>query len=101
MSLKAFRQTSSSVPDIDVLSRSVKDYTDQLTKNPLLDGQLIQGINLANSKTVPHSLGRPFIGYIVTFQNTLAVVKSARQPTDLMSIYLESNTPVTVDVWVF
>lgn len=101
MSLKAFRQVSSSVPDVDVLARAVRDYTEPLTRNPLLDGQLIQGVNLVTSKEVPHNLGRPWIGYIITYSSTLATFKSTRKATDSQFIYLEANTPVMVDVWVF
>lgn len=99
--IKAYRQTSSQNLDIDVLSRSVRDYTEQLTKNPTLDGVLLKDLTLSNSLTVPHTLERPWVGYIVTNQSAFANIRAVRDANDAMMINLESNTPVKVDVWVF
>ncbi len=102
MTLKAFRTTSSQNMDIDVLSKSVRDYTEQLTKNPMLDGILLQNIELSNGKELPHSLGRPWVGMLVTYSTAFAIVRAVKAPqTDISTIYIESDVPTTVDVWVF
>ncbi len=104
MTLKAFQKPSSLAPDLEVLARSVTDFTQQLTKNPTIDGVLIQGIDLTAGtlKDVPHSLGRPWVGMVVTYKTTFADVIATHNPmTDSLTLPLTSNVSISCDVWVF
>ena len=104
MTLKAFQKPSSQTPDLEILARAVADYTQQLTKNPTLDGQLIRGLSLTgNPKMVPHNLGRPWIGFIVTYKNTFGDIIATHNSTilDSNSIALSADATMSADIWVF
>ncbi len=102
MTLKAFQKPSSLTPDLEVLARAINDYTQPLTKNPLLDGYLLEGVSLTTAaKAFPHNLNRPWNGFVITDKKSFADVISVSTPYDNKTITLQANATVTVDVWVF
>jgi len=104
MIIKALRRVSSSIQDIDILSRALQDWSAQLGTNPLLGGQLIQNVTLTTSTlNVPHSLGKPWTGYLITYKNAASPgIQATRDATtDSLTIKLSATATVTVDLWVF
>jgi len=81
-----------------------KSQLDPILSNPLLDGQLLQGVVLINGTTiVNHKLGRKLIGWFPVGLNTAAVIhdNQASNQTPQLTLSLTCNATVTVNLWVF
>lgn len=72
-------------------------------KYPLLDGQLITGVQLSTAPVdVPHELGRPPVGYFEVSKNANAgIFAPDPQPDECASLRLQATGDVTVSLWVF
>lgn len=77
---------------------------DPVITNPLVQGQLLTGIALANGTTVVnHRLGRKLIGWFIVGITGAATVydnQAANQHPDL-TLSLTSDAAVTCNLWVF
>lgn len=67
-------------------------------------GILLKNVSISTAgTTVPHSLGRPFIGWVVTrIRNNSTVFEQPTQPTPHLDIRLDASVNNTVvDLWIF
>lgn len=101
MTIKSFKKSSSSTPDLNTLSQSVYDFSEQLVRKEILDGIWLRGVVITTVAMVPHSLGRRWNGFIITNKDTFADIIANHNTMDTQTITLVANTPVTVDLWVF
>lgn len=72
--------------------------------NALLQGQMLQGVNLINGTTqVNHGLGRKLVGWFPVGQNAQANLwdSQATNNTPQLTLIINSNAAVTVSLWVF
>ena len=78
MAIKAFRKSPQETPEVSALSIAIDDYTRQLTSNPLLDQVVIRQIQVSTTKVdIPHSLGRRWLGWVLTRNNAAIIVYEA------------------------
>lgn len=103
MNIKSFKRGSSSDPDINQVDNRVLEYTSQLTTNPMLVGQLITGIDVSTTAVnVPHSLGKPFVGWLVIRKvGNLNIYEASVQSQTSLFIKLVSTATGTIDIWIF
>lgn len=72
--------------------------------SPLLQGQLLPSISLANGTTVVnHKLGRKLIGWFLVGVNGAATVYDSQgsNQTPQLTLVLHSNAAVVASIWVF
>lgn len=89
--------------DDEKLSRfqgNVQDALQQVTKSPLLDGNLVEGISLVSGSDnlVAHKLGRVPRLWFVVDKNANAVVWRTNWDNKLITLKCDSNVNVTL--WV-
>ena len=101
MILKNFKRPSSLTEGQNTLAQAVEEYTQQLSKNPLLAGQLIEDIRINTSVELAHSLGRPYMGYLVVNKTSNSNVWTTNKLNKDIVIRLTSSADVTVDIWIF
>ena len=92
--------------DDDALNRvqdRIKQVTDALVANQLLEGRLLTVTLTAGAFTpVSHGLGRRPTGYIVVRRNANAVLWDRADAADANAfLYLQPSATVTVTLWVF
>jgi hypothetical protein len=77
---------------------------DPVIANPLVQGQLLTNVALANGTTiVNHKLGRKLIGWLIVGINGAATVydNQASNQMPQLTLSLTSNAAVTANIWVF
>lgn len=87
----------------DALNMHLKKLFEALSLNPILQGNLVRDIPLANgANTVEHLLGRKYIGYIVTriTANTVVWETTTNTQKDLF-IILNTSALCTADIYFF
>ena len=68
---------------------------------PILNGQQLSNIALViGANVIPHSLGQPPRGWIITDQNGIATIYRS-QPFNSANITLTSSAKVTVSIWIY
>lgn len=92
--------------DDDALNRvqdRIKQVTDALVANQLLEGRLLTVTLTAGAFTpVSHGLGRRPTGYFVVRRNANAVLWDRADAADANAfLYLQPSATVTVTLWVF
>lgn len=92
--------------DDDALNRvqdRIKQVTDALVANQLLEGRLLTVTLAAGAFTpVSHGLGRRPTGYLVVRRNANAVLWDQDDAADANAfLYLQPSATVTVTLWVF
>jgi len=104
MSLKALKTIQPKEYELDVVQRNVKEFAGQLEKNVILDGVLIEDIDLvsASSNTVNHKLGRKIKGWFITRIDANANVwENSTQPLPKSTIVLDTSANCKVSLYVF
>lgn len=101
MSIKAFKKPSQD--NLSSLTNAVADYAQQLTKNPLLDYALIKQVKVSTTAVdIPHSLGRQWLGWVVTRKNAdINVYETATQKPGEKYITLTASGSGTIDIYLF
>lgn len=81
----------------------VEELLRLLAGNPLLDGVLIENIELdsATVNHVLHQLGREPRGWIIVRKNAYALDAEITATTDDKKLAIEVTKDVTVSMWVF
>lgn len=77
---------------------------DPVISNEIVNGQLLQNQPLINGVTVVnHKLGRKLVGWFVVGINGAAIVydSQASNQTPQLTLVLNSNAAVSVNLWVF
>lgn len=103
------RQIDAKGPDarplIDVQAQHVATV-DALNRIPLLDGRLLEGLELVAGVPLPiaHGLGRPFRGWFpvrLSYPGATAVVQEAATTTPSTTLRLQCAQACTLSLWVF
>lgn len=77
---------------------------DPVISNEIVNGQLLQNQSLINGVTVVnHKLGRKLVGWFIVGINGAASVydSQATNQTPQLTLVLNSNAAVSVNLWVF
>lgn len=91
---------------------TIKEFQQQIARIPLLQGTLVEGIQLTSGETkvFSHGLGRKYKGYIVTRINkdhaqdpwdAELYLAEAESSDPAKFLYLYSNTTTLIDIWIF
>jgi hypothetical protein len=103
--LKNFRRFTSNDPDTQKLIDNLIVAFKPLIDVPLLDGILLEGIELSNGvpKIINHKLNRKYRGWFVVRKNTNADVweTSPSDKRDNIYIILNSSADTKIDIWIF
>lgn len=102
MALKGFRYQQQKDPSAQRMAVAIKDFTQQLERNPLLDGLLVENVTIATTDTnVVHGLGRDFRGWIIVRRDAAADVYEGTQINEAQYLTLIASSSVTVSLYVF
>jgi len=87
------------------LQENVADFLLQITKNPILDGLLVENVRLVfGSKTsVSHGLGRKVRGFVIVYKNNAveAWAEEVDQTLPKANLILSTSPDATVSLWLF
>lgn len=92
---------------IESVQNSLENSFRSIEACPLLDGHLLEGIDLVNGdNSISHKLGRELKGWIITRHRETPsniVDRQKTNPATDRTLLLNSSvgTTVTVDIWVF
>lgn len=101
MRITEFERLSVGDAVLDALQDRIADWSRPLVQCNLLDGTLLQSVNVGTSQTsVAHGLSRTPVGWIITRKLGPGDVYEAKAP-DNRFLYLVSTASVEVDLWVF
>lgn len=103
MSLRELRKIGAS-DEINKVQEYVGLALRPLLANPLLDGLLLEDVELANGVTeVPHKLGRELRGWLIVRQDANASIWDSQTAHTRrnVSLMLNASAAVTVSIWVF
>lgn len=100
--IKAFRKIAQTLPELQAVINAVADFVRPLEQNPLIDGRLIEGVVVGTSTTdIPHKLGRPWVGWVVTSRTSSVVPYETTQTNTSAFLTLVASSQTTVDIYVF
>ena len=101
--IKAFRKPPQNTPELSGLATAIDDYTRPLTLNPLLDYRLLPRIKVSTAKIdIAHSLGRPWVGWmVVRTDGAVLVYEAPKQANPSQFISLVANGLATIDLYIF
>lgn len=91
------------VQNIAQVSSKWKAALDPILANLLVQGQLLQNVQLLNGTVgINHKLNRlPKGWFLVSPQGPAIVYQSASQPNPIFTLTLTSSAAVMTDIWVF
>lgn len=103
MTLPRFTKVQVEDEALNRVQDRIKQVTDALVANQLLEGRLLTVTLTAGAFTrVSHGLGRPPTGYLVVRRNANAVIWDQPNGTDSGAfLQLQPSATVTVTLWVF
>lgn len=103
MTLPRFAKVQVEDEALNRVQDRIKQVTDALVANQLLEGRLLTVTLTAGAFTrVAHGLGRPPTGYIIVRRNANAVIWDQPNGTDSGAfLQLQPSATVTVTLWVF
>jgi hypothetical protein len=116
MQIQSLETIQVSDANISKFQDNIKSFSLQLDSIPFLKGRMLTITDINGNETIdipltttatslPHKLGTPPIGFIVTFQNSNAVVYASSLPkitdTNKDFLKLQASSNVTVNIWVF
>ena len=102
MAIRPLEVQTTGDQDLELLMQNVKKFAKVLEDNPLLDGRLIEDVDLANAvnTTIDHKLGRQPMGWIVTDHAGTGTL-IYRISWDDKTLVLLAAAACTVGLWVF
>lgn len=81
---------------------SVAEFVRPLELNPLLDFRIIRDVDLSSTAVdVPHTLGRPWVGWFVVGRTNGVVPYEGTQTDESRYLTLVAASSTTVDIYVF
>lgn len=103
MTLPRFAKVQVDDEALNRVQDRIKQVTDALVANQLLEGRLLTVTLTAGAFThVSHGLGRPPTGYVIVRRNANAVIWDQPNGSDAGAfLYLQPSATVTVTLWVF
>ena len=91
--------------DINRIQDNVSIAVQQLFNKDIVNGNLLKAISLsANTpNTISHKLGRELSGYIIVMKSTNCALwdSQASNSNKTKTLIINSDTDVTVSIWVF
>lgn len=99
-----FQQLSVSSQELKTIQQRLEASINALAVHDINDGRLLKGVQLAlGANNVPHTLGRPFVGWhLVDILGNANVYRDAASIAPASAILpLITTASVTVDIWVF
>ncbi len=100
--IKAFKKVASADENTSKLQDRLDEFFAPLTSNPLLDGLLLNNVQVGTSATqISHNLRRAPIGWIVVNKSANANVWQANRELEGAFLTLQASAPVTVSIWIF
>lgn len=102
--IKAFKKLNQSDNVLNRIQDNVDFTFGEITKCPLLDGILLQNINLvAGTNKLEHTLAREPQGYIVVMKNNDAVIYDSQTQNTLSKRYLNliTDKDVVINLYIF
>lgn len=103
--LKPFLKTRTDEEDSEIIQEQIKKFTLQLEDNPLLDGHVLENIELAGGvpTIISHRLGRQMVGYIFvsTTSDIAAPLVYRTGDWDDKFFELTASLACTVSLYVF
>lgn len=103
MALPAMKKTQSTDRVINAIQDNVETALRPILKNPLLDGRLIEGIDITVGEacTVEHGLGRNLRGWFVVSPNASSNVWETASALPTKTLILNASANVRISVWIF
>ena len=99
---KYFSKINSENREINLLQKNVEASLGPLVANPLLNGSLLTGVNLASgANSVNHKLGRVPRGWFIVSSSTADVVYGSVSSATDTTLTLTASGAITVSLWVF
>jgi hypothetical protein len=98
-----FRAIRTATRDLQKLQDALSRVFNSLLSKPLIDGRLLNGIELlsSGSNQVNHGLGQSVRGWIVVSQNADARIWESTSDLPNTTLTLETSNDVTVNLWLF
>jgi hypothetical protein len=90
--------------DLNRIQQYISNALQPILGCPLVDGNLVTGVNLKNGLTViEHKLGRKLRGWFIVDQNAIASIYREPGTENLGSktLTLHSSAACTVSIWCF
>ena len=105
MTLRKFERVSTNDSTLNRIQERVEDALVPVLSSSILDGKIINDVDLASGSTtiVSHGLGRVLSGWIVVSKNAaqhVYDVQSSNNNKDRF-LHLTAGGTVTVSLWVF
>lgn len=99
--IQKFRKINSADRDLMLVQDNISNTFNPITRIPLLDGQLLEGIVLTNTPTrIEHTLLRKPLGYIVVKLDKAATIFGTESDSRLITL-TSSTADTTCSLWVF
>jgi hypothetical protein len=102
--IKRIAQVQSEDRVISQLQQNITASVNPILDNQLIDGVLLQGVNLSvGTTTVNHKLSRKLVGWFLTRKRALANVYDTQDSNSIpdRTLDLVSDAAVTVDIYCF
>lgn len=104
--IKDFKRVAGANAEVAELQKRLLEFFTQFVGCPLLDGVLLDGIELENgaSKLVEHKLNRPHQGWLIISKDANCDIwetESSKSFIKLNASVVAPATKVTVALWVF
>ena len=105
MTLRKFERVSTDDSTLNRIQERVEDAFLPVTSSSILDGKIINNVELASGTTsiISHNLGRAIKGYIVISKNAAQHVYDTQSSNSNQDrfLHLTAGGTVTVSLWVF
>lgn len=105
MTLRKFERVPTNDLTLNRIQERVEDALLPVTGSIILDGKIINDVDLASGTTsiVSHNLGRNIKGWIVISKNAAQHIYDVQSLNDNQDrfLYLTASGTVTVSLWVF
>lgn len=90
--------------NVNQLQGNIKKAVDPVLANPLVDGQILQDVELVTGlNTINHGLGRNLQGWFLVRQRASASVYDTQDDNlnPALTLLLTASAPVVVNLYVF
>lgn len=96
----AFRKTFGNSPEVQQLQSSIEAAISSVIRNPLLNGRLIEGLELTSgTNKIEHKLARSVRGFIPVMRSNAATIYQTANDDRFLTVTASAN--VTVSLWIF
>lgn len=97
---KSFRKVFTGAEDLTALQMNVEQAISSVIKNPLLNGRLIENLELVSgSNKIEHKLARSVRGFIPVMRSNAATIYQTENDNKFLTV--SASADVTVSLWIF